>query len=198
MRVLGIETSCDETAAAVYDTDAGLLSHCLHSQAELHREYGGVVPELASRDHVAKLPLVVKEALADAGGAPVDGVAYTVGPGLAGALLVGAATGRSLAFAWRVPALGVHHLEAHLLAPMLEPRPPAFPFLALLVSGGHTQLVRVAVPASTKCWGSPSTMPRARPSTRPRPCSACPIPGGPLSPRSRSKAILRVFVSPVR
>ena len=153
LRVLGIETSCDETAAAVYDTDAGLLSHCLHSQAELHREYGGVVPELASRDHVAKLPLVVREALADAGGASVDGVAYTVGPGLAGALLVGAATGRSLAFAWGVPALGVHHLEAHLLAPMLEPRPPAFPFLALLVSGGHTQLVRVGDPGEYEMLG---------------------------------------------
>ena len=153
LRVLGIETSCDETAAAVYDTGAGLLSHRLHSQAELHREYGGVVPELASRDHVAKLPLVVKAALADAGGAPVDGVAYTVGPGLAGALLVGAATGRSLAFAWGVPALGVHHLEAHLLAPMLEPRPPAFPFLALLVSGGHTQLVRVGGPGEYEVLG---------------------------------------------
>ena len=153
MRVLGIETSCDETAAAVYDTDAGLLSHCLHSQAELHREYGGVVPELASRDHVAKLPVVVKEALVEAGGIPVDGVAYTVGPGLAGALLVGAATGRSLAFAWGVPALGVHHLEAHLLAPMLEPRPPAFPFLALLVSGGHTQLVRVGGPGEYEMLG---------------------------------------------
>ena len=144
MRVLGIETSCDETAAAVYDTEAGLLAHCLHSQADLHCGYGGVVPELASRDHVAKLLPLVKRVLAQAGGAPVDGVAYTAGPGLAGALLVGAAAGRSLALGWDVPALGVHHLEAHLLAPMLEPRPPAFPFLALLVSGGHTQLVRVA------------------------------------------------------
>ena len=153
MRVLGIETSCDETAAAVYDTDAGLLAHCLHSQVELHREYGGVVPELASRDHVAKLPPIVKRVLAEAGGAPVHGVAFTIGPGLAGALLVGAATGRSLAFAWGVPALGVHHLEAHLLAAMLEPDPPDYPFLALLVSGGHTQLVHVARPGEYEVLG---------------------------------------------
>ena len=153
MRVLGIETSCDETAAAVYDTDAGLLAHCLHSQVEVHREYGGVVPELASRDHVAKLVPIVKRVLAQAGGKPVDGVAYTVGPGLAGALLVGAATGRSLAFGWGVPALGVHHLEGHLLAAMLEPDPPNFPFLALLVSGGHTQLVRVAGPGDYEVLG---------------------------------------------
>ena len=144
MLVLGIETSCDETAAALYDTERGLLAHRLHSQAALHREYGGVVPELASRDHVAKLISLVRGVLADAGGRPIDGVAYTAGPGLAGALLVGAALGRSLAYGWGVPALGVHHLEAHLLAPMLEADPPAFPFLALLVSGGHTQLVRVA------------------------------------------------------
>lgn len=144
MLVLGIETSCDESAAALYDTGRGLLVHRLHSQATLHRRYGGVVPELASRDHVAKLLPLVREVLAEAKGAPVDAVAYTAGPGLAGALLVGAALGRSLACAWGVPALGVHHLEAHLLAPMLEATPPAFPFLALLVSGGHTQLVRVA------------------------------------------------------
>ena len=153
MRVLGIETSCDESAVAVYDTGAGLLAHCLHSQIEVHREYGGVVPELASRDHVAKLAPLVKRALAESGGEPVDGVAYTVGPGLAGALLVGAATGRSLAFAWGVPALGVHHLEAHLLAAMLEPDPPDYPFLALLVSGGHTQLVHVARPGEYEVLG---------------------------------------------
>ena len=153
MRVLGIETSCDETAAAVYDTEAGLLAHRLHSQVALHREYGGVVPELASRDHVAKLPVIVKRVLAEAGGGPVDGVAYTAGPGLAGALLVGAAAGRSLAFAWGVPALGVHHLEGHLLAPMLEPEPPDYPFLALLVSGGHSQLVHVARPGDYEVLG---------------------------------------------
>jgi N6-L-threonylcarbamoyladenine synthase len=146
MRVLGIETSCDETGVAVYDSDAGLLAHLLHSQAAVHAEYGGVVPELASRDHVRKLLPLLDEVLAAAGlprRAGIDGIAYTAGPGLVGALLVGAAVGRSLALAWQVPAVAVHHMEGHLLAPMLEPDAPAFPFLALLVSGGHTQLVRV-------------------------------------------------------
>lgn len=145
MRVLGIETSCDETGIAIYDSEQGLLSHVLYSQIELHADYGGVVPELASRDHVRKTLPLIKQALADAGccAADIDGVAYTAGPGLAGALLVGASIGRSLAFAWQKPAVGVHHMEGHLLAPMLEAEPPAFPFLALLVSGGHTQLVDV-------------------------------------------------------
>lgn len=146
MRILGIETSCDETAAAVYDSDAGLRSHRLYSQIELHALYGGVVPELASRDHVRKLLPLIDQALADAGidGGQIDGVAYTAGPGLVGALLVGASVARSLAFAWDRPAIGVHHLEGHLLAPMLESEPPQFPFLALLVSGGHTLLAEVA------------------------------------------------------
>src|SRR5690606_26687443 len=145
MRVLGIETSCDETAAAVYDSETGLRSHRLYSQAPLHAAYGGVVPELASRDHVRKLLPLIDQALADAGLEPgqIDAVAYTAGPGLMGALLVGAAVARSLAFAWDRPALGVHHLEGHLLAPMLDERPPDFPFLALLVSGGHTLLAEV-------------------------------------------------------
>lgn len=145
MKVLGIETSCDETAAAVYDGDAGLLSHRLFSQVDLHAEYGGVVPELASRDHVRKLLPLVQGALDDAGIGPaaIDGIAYTAGPGLVGALLVGASVARSLAFAWGKPAVGVHHLEGHLLAPMLEADPPEFPFLALLVSGGHTLLAEV-------------------------------------------------------
>lgn len=146
MRVLGIETSCDETAVAVYDDMAGLLSHRLHSQVALHRDYGGVVPELASRDHIRYLLPLVREAMAegDTCRGQIDGVAYTAGPGLIGALLVGAGFARSLAFAWGVPAVPVHHLEGHLLASLLEPEPPAFPFLALLVSGGHTQLVEVA------------------------------------------------------
>ncbi|MGE3298121.1 MAG: tRNA (adenosine(37)-N6)-threonylcarbamoyltransferase complex transferase subunit TsaD [Porticoccaceae bacterium] len=146
MRVLGIETSCDETGVAVYDSARGLLAHALHSQVDLHAEYGGVVPELASRDHVRRLLPMIKRVLADAGTAPeqVDGIAYTAGPGLMGALMVGAAVARALAYAWQVPAIGVHHMEGHLLAPMLEAEPPAFPFVALLVSGGHTQLVRVA------------------------------------------------------
>jgi N6-L-threonylcarbamoyladenine synthase len=145
MRVIGIESSCDETAVAVYDADRGLLSHRLHSQVAMHQAYGGIVPELASRDHVRRLLPLVREALADAasGRESIDGVAYTAGPGLIGALLVGAGFARSLAYAWDRPAVGVHHLEGHLLAPLLEPNPPAFPFLALLVSGGHTQLVDV-------------------------------------------------------
>jgi len=146
MRVLGIDTSCDETAVAVYDATTGLLSHRLHSQVALHRNYGGVVPELASRDHIRHLLPLVREAMAEANTrrGQIDGVAYTAGPGLIGALLVGAGFARSLAFAWGVPAVPVHHLEGHLLAPLLESDPPAFPFLALLVSGGHTQLVEVA------------------------------------------------------
>ncbi|KRS20025.1 UGMP family protein [Alishewanella sp. WH16-1] len=145
MRVLGIETSCDETGIAIYDGERGLLSHVLYSQIPLHADYGGVVPELASRDHVRKTLPLIKQALSEAGltAADIDGVAYTSGPGLAGALLVGATLGRSLAFAWQKPALAVHHMEGHLLAPMLEERAPEFPFLALLVSGGHTQLVAV-------------------------------------------------------
>lgn len=145
MRVLGIETSCDETGIAVYDGEKGLLSHVLYSQIPLHADYGGVVPELASRDHVRKTLPLIKQALKEAGltAADIDGVAYTAGPGLAGALLVGATLGRSLAFAWQKPALAVHHMEGHLLAPMLEDNAPEFPFLALLVSGGHTQLVAV-------------------------------------------------------
>jgi N6-L-threonylcarbamoyladenine synthase len=145
MRVLGIETSCDETGVAVYDSREGLLAHALHSQVEVHAEYGGVVPELASRDHVRKLLPLIRQTFQEAGieADSLDGVAYTAGPGLVGALLVGASVGRSLASTWGIPAIGVHHMEGHLLAPMLEPDPPSFPFIALLVSGGHTQLVEV-------------------------------------------------------
>jgi len=145
MRVLGIETSCDETGVAVYGSSEGLLAHRVYSQVAVHAEFGGVVPELASRDHVRKLLPLVQAVLDEAGleRADVDAVAYTAGPGLVGALLVGAAAGRSLAWAWDVPALGVHHMEGHLLAPLLEDDRPAFPFVALLVSGGHTQLVEV-------------------------------------------------------
>jgi N6-L-threonylcarbamoyladenine synthase len=146
MRVIGIESSCDETAVAVYDRDLGLLSHRLHSQIAMHQAYGGVVPELASRDHVRRLLPLVREALIEAksGRETIDGVAYTAGPGLIGALLVGAGFAASLGLAWGRPVLGIHHLEGHLLAPLLESNPPRFPFLALLVSGGHTQLVDVA------------------------------------------------------
>ena len=146
MRVLAIESSCDESAAAVLDAHAGLLAHELYSQIELHRSYGGVVPELASRDHVRRLLPLVERVLQRANTDPSElhGVAYTAGPGLIGALLTGAALARSLAYAWGLPAIGVHHLEGHLLAPMLEPEPPPFPHLALLVSGGHTLLIEVA------------------------------------------------------
>ena len=145
MLILGLETSCDETGVALYDTTRGLLSHALFSQVDIHVEYGGVVPELASRDHVRKTLPLLEQVMADAGvsAGAIDGVAYTAGPGLVGALMVGATLAKSLAFGWGVPALGVHHMEGHLLAPMLEEEHPEFPFVALLVSGGHTQLVRV-------------------------------------------------------
>ena len=145
MKVLGIETSCDETGVAVYDTAAGLRAHAVYSQIALHAEYGGVVPELASRDHVRKLLPLVRQTLDEAGIAleELDGIAYTAGPGLVGALLVGAAAARSLAWGLDVPAIGIHHMEGHLLAPLLEDDAAKPPFVALLVSGGHTQLVDV-------------------------------------------------------
>ena len=145
MRILGIETSCDETGVAIYDEEKGLIANQLHTQIALHADYGGVVPELASRDHIRKLAPLLQAALQEANltAKDIDGVAYTCGPGLVGALLVGSTVARSLAYAWNVPAIGIHHMEGHLLAPMLEENPPHFPFVALLVSGGHTQLVRV-------------------------------------------------------
>ncbi len=145
MIVLGIESSCDETGLAVYDSERGLLSHALHSQVALHGEYGGVVPELASRDHVRYLLPLAEKALAEASvdKTQLDGIAYTAGPGLIGALMVGASTGRAMAMALGIPAIGVHHMEGHLLAPMLEESAPEFPFVALLVSGGHTLLAEV-------------------------------------------------------
>ncbi len=146
MLILGIESSCDETGLALYDSTGGLLAHVLHSQVDLHALHGGVVPELASRDHIRRVIPLLDQVLqlADRDTARIDGIAYTRGPGLAGALLVGAGVARSLAWALDRPALGIHHMEAHLLAPLLEPDPPAFPFVALLVSGGHTMLVQVA------------------------------------------------------
>jgi len=145
MRVLGIETSCDETGVAIYDGGQGMLAHAVYSQTAIHARYGGVVPELASRDHVRKALPMIHQVLDQCGlnRTAIDGVAYTAGPGLIGALLVGAGLGRSLAWAWDVPAIGVHHMEGHLLAPLLEDPAPDFPFVALLVSGGHTQLVAV-------------------------------------------------------
>ncbi|MEG9489944.1 tRNA (adenosine(37)-N6)-threonylcarbamoyltransferase complex transferase subunit TsaD [Mannheimia indoligenes] len=145
MRILGIETSCDETGVAIYDEEKGLVANQLYSQIDMHADYGGVVPELASRDHIRKTLPLIQEALKEANLQPsdIDGIAYTAGPGLVGALLVGSTIARSLAYAWNVPALGVHHMEGHLLAPMLEENAPEFPFVALLISGGHTQLVKV-------------------------------------------------------
>lgn len=145
MLVLGIETSCDETGVALYHTERGLLAHALHSQIAMHAEYGGVVPELASRDHIRRVLPLARQVLDNAGMqlASIDAIAYTEGPGLAGALLVGASTANALALALDVPTLGVHHLEGHLLSPLISDAPPEFPFVALLVSGGHTQLMRV-------------------------------------------------------
>ncbi len=145
MLILGIESSCDETGLALYDTDRGLLAHALHSQVEMHAEYGGVVPELASRDHIRRVLPLTQHILHEANVTlkDINGIAYTQGPGLSGALLVGASIAEALAFTLNVPAIGVHHLEGHLLAPLLEDSPPAFPFVALLVSGGHTQLMWV-------------------------------------------------------
>ncbi|AXE95505.1 tRNA (adenosine(37)-N6)-threonylcarbamoyltransferase complex transferase subunit TsaD [Paraburkholderia sp. DD10] len=145
MLVLGIESSCDETGLALYDTERGLLAHALHSQIAMHREYGGVVPELASRDHIRRALPLLEEVMERAGAArgDIDAIAYTQGPGLAGALLVGASIANSLAMAWDKPTIGIHHLEGHLLSPLLVDEPPPFPFVALLVSGGHTQLMRV-------------------------------------------------------
>lgn len=145
MRVLGIETSCDDTGVAIYDTEHGLLGHVLYSQINTHKEYGGVVPELAARDHIRKVIPLVDAVLASINcrNDSIDGVAYTSGPGLAGALLAGSAVAKGLAFSWGIPAVGIHHMEGHMLAPMLEEDAPNFPFIALLVSGGHTLLAEV-------------------------------------------------------
>lgn len=156
MRVLGIETSCDETGVALFDTDAGLLAHHVHSQIDLHARYGGVVPELASRDHVRYLRPMVDATLQSAGMtvSDIDGIAYTTGPGLLGALLVGATFAKSLALGLKKPCLGIHHMEGHLLAPLMETPELPFPFVALLVSGGHTQLVEVEALGAYRLLGT--------------------------------------------
>ena len=156
MLVLGIETSCDETGVALYDAQAGrLLAHAVHSQVDMHEAYGGVVPELASRDHIRRLVPLTRRVMASSGKslADLDGIGYTAGPGLAGALLVGAAFAEGLAEALGLPATGIHHLEGHLLSPLLSARAPGFPFIALLVSGGHTQLMRVDRPGGYALLG---------------------------------------------
>ena len=155
MRILGIETSCDETGIAVFDQNSGIIANLLHSQTDIHSQYGGVVPELASRDHIRRIIPMIQSLMESAqlDRTDIDGIAYTSGPGLIGALLTGAAVGRSLAYAWGVPAVGIHHMEAHLLAPMLETEAPACPFLALLVSGGHTQIIQADSPGNYRLLG---------------------------------------------
>jgi len=154
MRVLGIETSCDETGVALFDTERGLVAEALHSQVDLHAVYGGVVPEIASRDHIRRLLPLIREVLADAGLRRADAIAYTAGPGLVGALMVGSGLANGLALAWKCPLIPIHHLEGHLLAPMLEAEAPEFPFIALLVSGGHSMLVSVQTLGQYRILGS--------------------------------------------
>jgi N6-L-threonylcarbamoyladenine synthase len=198
MRILALESSCDESAVAVYDDAAGLLSHEIHSQIDLHRVYGGVVPELASRDHVRRLLPLLQTALADAKTAPaqIDGVAYTAGPGLIGALLTGAALGRSLAYAWNVPAVAVHHLEGHLLAPLLEDDPPPFPHLALLVSGGHTMLIDVASPGHYAVLGETRDDAAGEAFDKSAKLLGLPYPGGPELAKLAASGNARRFEFP--
>jgi N6-L-threonylcarbamoyladenine synthase len=198
MRVLAIESSCDESAAAVYDDTQGLLAHELFSQVELHRIFGGVVPELASRDHVRRLLPLVKSALALAATDPgeLSGVVYTAGPGLIGALLTGAALGRSLAYGWRIPALGVHHLEAHLLAPLLEPEPPPFPHVALLVSGGHTMLIEVRAVGSYAILGQTRDDAAGEAFDKTAKLLGLPYPGGPELAQLAERGRPGVFTFP--
>lgn len=198
MLVLGIETSCDETGIALYDTERGLVADALHSQIDLHVEYGGVVPELASRDHIRKTLPMIRELMDQQGlsAKDIDGVAYTAGPGLIGALLVGASLGRSLAMAWDVPAVGVHHMEGHLLAPMLENDPPAFPFVALLVSGGHTQLVEVKRLGEYSLLGESLDDAAGEAFDKAAKMLGLPYPGGPQIARLAQQGVLGRFDFP--
>lgn len=176
MLVLGIESSCDETGVALYDTERGLLAHQLHTQMAMHAEYGGVVPELASRDHIRRAIPLTEACLSEAGKklADLDAIAYTQGPGLGGALMVGASMANALAFGLNIPVIPVHHLEGHLLSPLLADPKPEFPFLALLVSGGHTQLMAVRGVGDYEILGETVDDAPARPSTKPPSCWACP------------------------
>jgi N6-L-threonylcarbamoyladenine synthase len=198
MRVLALESSCDESAAAVLDERGGLLAHELYSQVQLHRAYGGVVPELASRDHVRRLLPLVERALQRARTTPaqVTGVAYTAGPGLIGALLTGASLARSLAFAWGIPSIGVHHLEGHLLAPLLEPEPPPFPHLALLVSGGHTLLIEVAQVGTYRVLGASRDDAAGEAFDKTAKLLGLPYPGGPQLAELAEHGRAGVFVFP--
>ncbi len=198
MLILGIETSCDETGVALYDGELGLLAHALYSQVAIHEAYGGVVPELASRDHVRKLTPLLREVLSQAGvdASGIQGVAYTVGPGLIGALLVGASLGRSLAWTWGVPAIGVHHMEGHLLAPMLEQNPPTFPFIALLVSGGHTLLVQVGGVGDYQILGESLDDAAGEAFDKTAKMLGLPYPGGPVLARLAREGDSKRFVFP--
>ncbi len=185
MRVLGLETSCDETGAAVYDTERGLVAHALHTQGAMHAAYGGVVPELASRDHVRRVLPLVRQVLAEAGIAlaDLDAIAYTQGPGLAGALLVGAGVANALGYALGKPALGIHHLEGHLLSPLLADPRPAFPFVALLVSGGHTQLFDVTGVGAYRLLGDTQDDAAGEAFDKTAKLLGLPYPGGPALAR---------------
>ena len=198
MRILAIESSCDESAAAILDAGKGLLAHEIFSQIDLHRVFGGVVPELASRDHVRRLLPLVRSVMAKAKTEPadLDGVAYTAGPGLIGALLTGASLARSLAYAWSVPALGVHHLEGHLLAPLLEPEPPPFPHVALLVSGGHTMLIEVRELGSYRLLGETRDDAAGEAFDKTAKLLGLPYPGGPELARLADRGTPGVFNFP--
>ncbi|MCW2257914.1 N6-L-threonylcarbamoyladenine synthase [Providencia alcalifaciens] len=198
MRVLGIETSCDETGIAIYDDKAGLLANQLYSQIKVHADYGGVVPELASRDHIRKTVPLIQAALKEANltSVDIDAVAYTAGPGLVGALMVGATVGRSLAFAWGVPAVAVHHMEGHLLAPMLEEKSPEFPFVALLVSGGHTQLISVTAIGEYKLLGESIDDAAGEAFDKTAKLLGLDYPGGPLLSRMAQQGTEGRFVFP--
>lgn len=198
MRVLGIETSCDETGVAIYDSKYGLLSHTLYSQVAMHAEYGGVVPELASRDHVRKILPLIEQTLKEAGCqlSHIDGIAYTAGPGLIGALLVGASVGRSIAYALGIPAIATHHMEGHLLAPMLSDPKPQWPFLALLVSGGHTQLLEVKAMGDYQLLGESMDDAVGEAFDKTAKMMGLPYPGGPELAKLAEKGDAKRFVFP--
>ncbi len=198
MIILGIETSCDETGVAIYDTERHLLAHKLHSQIKLHAEFGGVVPELASRDHVRKLLPLVKEVLLEAEITlqDLDAIAYTAGPGLVGALMVGAAFAKSMGLVLKIPAIPVHHMEAHLLAPFLEPSPPQFPFLALLVSGGHTELIEASSFGEYKILGETLDDAVGEAFDKVAKILGLPYPGGPVLAKLAEKGNKNRFIFP--
>nr|WP_216628497.1 tRNA (adenosine(37)-N6)-threonylcarbamoyltransferase complex transferase subunit TsaD [Pseudoalteromonas caenipelagi] len=195
---MGIESSCDETGIAIYDDEQGLLAHQLYSQVKVHADYGGVVPELASRDHVRKTIPLIEAAFEQAGCGPesLDGVAYTAGPGLVGALLVGTSIGRSLAFGWNIPAVAVHHMEGHLLAPMLEDERPDFPFIALLVSGGHTMMVKVEGIGEYEVLGESVDDAAGEAFDKTAKLLGLDYPGGPLLAKMAQQGVAERFVFP--